>query len=251
MIRYLKNMEKEITIGNDLSEIGEISQFMEEVGLSLQLPSDITMSTSIAVEEAMRNIICYGYPAGQKDEISLNINSKPGELSFHITDGGLSFDPSFTETSSEPLSLDRILTNGLGLFVLHRAMDMVIYHSGCGKNHLTLTKMIDISALSKTNIKTNFCKFENIIVLTLDGRLDTANTRRFETLLPLLLSDEVPEIIINCENLTYVSSSALRIFVVLQKNTTMKRGHLILEAMRPEIRKIFDMTGCSSVFTIR
>jgi serine/threonine-protein kinase RsbW len=25
----------------------------------------------------------------------------------------------------------------------------------------------------------------------------------------------------------------------------------VLEAMKPEIRKIFDMTGCSNLFTIR
>lgn len=244
-------MEKEIIIANDLSEIVEISQFIEEIGLSLQLPSDITMSCSMAVEEAIRNIIKQGYPDGRKSEISLRINSKPGEITFHIIDEGISFDPSFEEESAEPLSLDRILTSGLGLSLLHRTMDVMIYHSEEGKNHLTLTKQVDISSLPKVTIKTNFCKFENIIILTLDGRLDTANARKFDALIPLLLADEVPEIIVNCEWLTYVSSSALRSFVVLQKNVTIRHGHLTMEAMRPEIRKVFDMTGCSKVFTIR
>lgn len=244
-------MEKEIIICNDLSEIVEISQFIEEVGLALQLPSDITMSCSIAVEEAIRKIISHGYVSGQKDEILLRISSKPGEITFQIIDGGLSFDPSFTEETSAPLSLDRILTNGLGLFILHRTMDVVIYHSEDGKNYLTLTKHLDISTLSKATIKTNFCKFENIVILSLDGRLDTANARKFEALIPLLLTDEVPEIIVSCEGLTYVSSSALRSFVILQKNVSARHGHLVLEAMRAEIRKVFDMTGCSSIFTIR
>ena len=35
MTRYLKNMEKEITIENQVEEIAIIAQFIEELGLSL------------------------------------------------------------------------------------------------------------------------------------------------------------------------------------------------------------------------
>lgn len=39
MTRYLKNMEKEITIENQVEEISIIAQFIEELGMSLHLPS--------------------------------------------------------------------------------------------------------------------------------------------------------------------------------------------------------------------
>ena len=42
MTRYLKNMEKEITIENQVEEIAIIAQFIEELGMSLHLPSGIT-----------------------------------------------------------------------------------------------------------------------------------------------------------------------------------------------------------------
>ena len=35
MTRYLKNMEKEITIENQVEEIAIIAQFIEELGMSL------------------------------------------------------------------------------------------------------------------------------------------------------------------------------------------------------------------------
>lgn len=34
MMRYLKNMEKEIIIDNKLDEIAKIAQFIEELGMS-------------------------------------------------------------------------------------------------------------------------------------------------------------------------------------------------------------------------
>ena len=49
MMRYLKNMEKEIIIDNKLDEIAKIAQFIEELGMSLQLPSEITMSINAIV----------------------------------------------------------------------------------------------------------------------------------------------------------------------------------------------------------
>ena len=41
MTRYLKNMEKEIIIDNQLDEVARIALFIEELGMSLQLPAGI------------------------------------------------------------------------------------------------------------------------------------------------------------------------------------------------------------------
>ena len=37
----------------------------------------------------------------------------------------------------------------------------------------------------------------------------------------------------------------------MQKKVSSQHGQLIMKNMQPEIRKIFDMTGCSSLFNIR
>ena len=71
MTRYLKNMEKEIIIDNQLDEVARIALFIEELGMSLQLPASITMSLNLAIEEAVTNIIRYGYPSNKESEIIL------------------------------------------------------------------------------------------------------------------------------------------------------------------------------------
>ena len=252
MTRYLKNMEKEIIINNQPDEITRIAQFIDELGMSLQLPPSITMSVNLAIEEAISNIIHHGYPQNQKGEITLRTSVAPGILTARIIDNGISFDPTERNTDADNIiSLDQQLTQGLGLFLIRRTMDKVEYHSTESQNELTLIKKIDMDFKPEASLKTNICKIEEVTILTIEGRLDTANSNDFNVVISPLLSMPTPNIIINVEGLLYISSSGLRSLITLQKCVRQHQGVLVIEAMRPEILKIFDMTGCSSLFTIR
>lgn len=252
MTRYLKNMEKEIIINNQPDEITRIAQFIDELGMSLQLPPSITMSVNLAIEEAISNIIHHGYPANKEGEITLLTSVAPGILTARIIDNGISFDPTERNTDADnTISLDQQLTQGLGLFLIRRTMDKVEYHSTESQNELTLIKKIDMDFKPEASLKTNICKIEEVTILTIEGRLDTANSNDFNVVISPLLSMPTPNIIINVEGLLYISSSGLRSLITLQKCVRQHQGVLVIEAMRPEILKIFDMTGCSSLFTIR
>lgn len=252
MTRYLKNMEKEIIINNQPDEITRIAQFIDELGMSLQLPPSITMSVNLAIEEAISNIIQHGYPTNKEGEITLLTSVAPGILTARIIDNGISFDPTERNTDADNIiSLDQQLTQGLGLFLIRRTMDKVEYHSTESQNELTLIKKIDMDFKPEASLKTNICKIEEVTILTIEGRLDTANSNDFNVVISPLLSMPTPNIIINVEGLLYISSSGLRSLITLQKCVRQHQGVLVIEAMRPEILKIFDMTGCSSLFTIR
>ncbi|MEG0500320.1 MAG: STAS domain-containing protein, partial [Rikenellaceae bacterium] len=84
-----------------------------------------------------------------------------------------------------------------------------------------------------------------------DGRLDTYNTQEFDAVIHPYLTDKSTNILINCENLSYISSSGIRSLILLQKSVAKNHGRMALEAMKPEVHKIFEMTGCASLFTIR
>lgn len=77
-------MEKEIIINNKLNEISRISQFMEELGVSLNIPSEIAMSINLAIEEIIANIIQNAYPDDKLGEILLQANITPGKLTFRL-----------------------------------------------------------------------------------------------------------------------------------------------------------------------
>lgn len=244
-------MDKEIIINNELAETVRIAQFIDELGMSLQLPSSITMTIGLAIEEAITNIIRHAYPTGQSGEITLRLHITSGMLTFLIIDDGISFDPTDKELPDTSLTLEQRLTQGLGLFLIRRTMDEVNYHTIDNQNQLTLVKRIDMSFEPEATMKTNLCKIENVTILTIEGRLDTVNASEFSNTIHPLLTETNPNIIINCEGMNYISSSGLRHLIVLQKSVLQHHGSLVIEAMKPEIRKIFDMTGCSSLFNIR
>ena len=235
-------MEKEIIINNKLNETGRISQFMEELGVSLNIPSEIAMSMNLAIEEIIANIIQYAYPKGESSEI---------QLQAQITDEGIAVDPFQKKSPDEKPSLEEQLTKGLGHFLIHRTMDEVNYRTTDTQNLLTLVKRLDIDFKPDALLDTNICRVDGIIVLDIKGRLDTANARDFSIAIQPLLQEDKPNIIVNCEQMSYISSSGLRCFLILQKSVQKNQGSLIIEAMRPEIKNIFEMTGCTSLFNIR
>ena len=140
---------------------------------------------------------------------------------------------------------------GLGHFLIHRTMDEVNYRTTDTQNLLTLVKRLDIDFKPDALLDTNICRVDGIIVLDIKGRLDTANARDFSIAIQPLLQEDKPNIIVNCEQMSYISSSGLRCFLILQKSVQKNQGSLIIEAMRPEIKNIFEMTGCTSLFNIR
>ena len=57
-------------------------------------------------------------------------------------------------------------------------------------------------------------------------------------------------IILDCGELTYISSSGLRIFLSIRKAAATKGGRVIIRDINNEIRQIFVMTGFLNLFEI-
>lgn len=244
-------MKKEIIISNDLREIPLVTGFIQEIGMSFQLPSEIMMSIGLALEEAIANVIKHAYPSGGKHEIWLKIDFSPGEMIFTLLDDGIPFNYDKEEWMDKAVSLEQYFIDGLGIRLIHQIMDGVSYQRLEKYNQMIMRKKIDIEMKTKKNLNTNICKIDNITILTLEGRLDTVNAPEFEQEIKPLMEMSDPDIIINCENFTYICSSGIRILIMLQKSVMKSKGQLVFEAMRPEIVRIFQMTGCTSLFTIR
>ncbi|MCF0189565.1 MAG: STAS domain-containing protein, partial [Bacteroidaceae bacterium] len=56
---------------------------------------------------------------------------------------------------------------------------------------------------------------------------------------------------VDCSQLTYISSSGLRIMITLQKHFMRIGGHLTLHTLQPDIRDVFEMTGFINLFEIK
>lgn len=91
---------------------------------------------------------------------------------------------------------------------------------------------------------------ESLINVDLKGRLDTAAAQEIgEQLLPLQDKAE-KTIVLDCSEMTYISSSGLRIFLTLRKAAAVKGGKVIIRNINDDIRSVFMMTGFLNLFEI-
>ncbi|MBR2151284.1 MAG: STAS domain-containing protein [Prevotella sp.] len=89
------------------------------------------------------------------------------------------------------------------------------------------------------------------MLANISGRLDTPAAVKAQQEIVPLLENADKEIILDCKNLEYISSSGLRLFLTVRKEASAKGGKVIIENINDEIKKVFMMTGFFNLFVIR
>ena len=91
----------------------------------------------------------------------------------------------------------------------------------------------------------------NQLIALFAGRLDTAAAiPTMEAVKPLLEAAN-REIILDCTELEYISSSGLRIFLSIRKDAAAHGSKVIVRNISADIRQVFMMTGFISLFEIQ
>jgi len=90
---------------------------------------------------------------------------------------------------------------------------------------------------------------ENRLIIKLDGRLDTNTAPRLEEELKKDLPD-VTELVLDFEELRYISSAGLRVVLSTQKLMN-KQGNMVIENVNDLIMEIFEATGFVDILTIK
>ena len=95
-------------------------------------------------------------------------------------------------------------------------------------------------------MKIDFTNNEDILNVSLSGRLDTATAPEFEDFLQENLSGATA-MIINCENLEYISSAGLRVLLSAQKRL---KNAMKLTNVGELVMEVFEMTGFADILVI-
>ena len=93
-------------------------------------------------------------------------------------------------------------------------------------------------------------KLENKTMVVLSGRLDTTNADKFQQDIAPLMQGDAPDIEIDCTDMEYTSSQGLRMFLMLQKSVTARKGNLVMRNMKHNVKEVFDITGFSNIIRI-
>jgi anti-anti-sigma factor len=91
---------------------------------------------------------------------------------------------------------------------------------------------------------------ETYTIVSVEGRIDINNASEFEKSMMDVIEGGSTRIILNCTGLNYISSSGLRVFLIVQKKMMAIKGQLRFSNLQPVIKEIFDISGFSSIFSV-
>ena len=100
-------------------------------------------------------------------------------------------------------------------------------------------------------MKTTIVENGNQVIASFAGRLDTAAAVQTAEDVKPLMEAAKKEIILDCTELEYISSSGLRIFLGIRKEAASNGSKVIVRNINADIRHVFMMTGFISLFEIQ
>ena len=97
----------------------------------------------LALEELFTNIVRHGHKDAGPHRISFSLSLDSGTLTICIQDDGIPFDPNAVPQPDLKCSLEQRKIGGLGVYLIKKVMDEIIYVRCDDKNMTTLKKWID------------------------------------------------------------------------------------------------------------
>ncbi|MDE0285131.1 MAG: STAS domain-containing protein [Gammaproteobacteria bacterium] len=92
---------------------------------------------------------------------------------------------------------------------------------------------------------------DGILVAALNGRVDSNNANEFQKMMEAKIDPKDKALIMDFEQISYISSAGLRVVVVMAKKFKGPYKELVICALSEPIKKLFTMTGLDQAMTIR
>jgi anti-sigma B factor antagonist len=93
-------------------------------------------------------------------------------------------------------------------------------------------------------------KVDNIIVVSLGGRIDSTAAVEFEEKLIKYVDAGARTMVVDFQKVQFISSAGLRVLLLAAKKVKPYGGKIILSGMSKDVREVFDISGFSSIFEI-
>ena len=91
---------------------------------------------------------------------------------------------------------------------------------------------------------------ENVSVMDLRGFLDAHTSPHLESAFDKLIRDRKYKIVVNCRDLSYISSAGLGVFMEYIEDVRNNSGDIKMVNMPPKIYHVFDLVGFPQIYDI-
>ena len=135
---------KTLLIKNQIEELNRVVDYLDELGEEWDLAVPLVFSLNLVLEEALTNIILYGLDNQSEHLIEIEFKKSDDQLYLTLIDDGIAYDPTLKADPDLSLSVEDRPIGGLGIFLIKKIMDQVVYSRKENKNFLMLTKNINV-----------------------------------------------------------------------------------------------------------
>ena len=133
----------ELIVEAKLDNLAQVLQFVDSRLEEENCPIGVQMKIDVAVEELFVNIASYAYaPATGPATVRLEVEENPKTVAITFVDHGVPYDPLAKDDPDVTLSLKEREIGGLGIFMVKKSMDDMVYAYENGQNVLTIRKRI-------------------------------------------------------------------------------------------------------------
>jgi anti-sigma regulatory factor (Ser/Thr protein kinase) len=131
--------DRTITIPAKLDQIHSVCDVVGSNALAAGFDESEAYQCQLAVSEACENIILHGYGEGTPGHIDVSVITASQFLEIHLCDHAPPFNPA-QSPEIKPWDEDDPPVGGLGLIIIHKTMDEVIYTREKERNCLIMKK---------------------------------------------------------------------------------------------------------------
>jgi anti-sigma B factor antagonist len=96
----------------------------------------------------------------------------------------------------------------------------------------------------------NIKELDGVNVVEFSGNLDTNTAPEAENQINGLLDGVVSKILVNFENLNYISSAGLRVLLATAKKMMVTGGDLKICSLNSTVQEVFDISGFSTILSL-
>lgn len=131
-------MQKSIQIVNKISELNNLENLVDDLANDFSLSASAKYNLNLILEEALSNIIFYGFEEGAESKIEIELEDYGNNFILKIGDYGKPFNPLTVDNKAhETLNTDTKI-GGLGLVLIKKLSKKLDYSYKNNMNLLTI-----------------------------------------------------------------------------------------------------------------
>lgn len=123
----------------DINELDSVTAFLEEELEKAEVSPKLMMTFAVDLEELFVNVAHYAYP-DSKGDVKIGIDTSGDSIVIRLIDKGIPFDPVAKADPDITQSAEERKIGGLGIYMVKKSMDSMVYVREDEQNILTISK---------------------------------------------------------------------------------------------------------------